>query len=396
LSRPIQHEFIQQELYEFLRDNGYDTYFEYYQEYYHKFRGTRQQGKTRLIENGRVDIYAIKDIEAIAIEFDSGATLKWKSIEKLLQSNAQYCFGIVSGAKSDNPIKLDMYDEKTLWKWRLCLEEHLLLYDEQKEFSKLYSLLNKKFWIGNIKKKSLVLINPLEIITSKITLKNLKAKSKAIVDKFPKEVIKVKEKGKLTKNIIVIFQLENNKWYIGQTNDLESYVKRIKRGYGPPWIQIHKYVSVYKTIKNSDLKTVTLNYMKKLGWQNVRGYAWRQINMKRPPIALREGKLKHAVSSEKFDDTVYILKLEQEKWFLGKCLDEYIDKRIERYVNGKVNPWIKTYRVIDIHKLIKNGDLKTLTLEYMRKYGWENVRGHSWITKDMKKPPKELRDFILR
>ena len=30
----------------------------------------------------------------------------------------------------------------------------------------------------------------------------------------------------------------------------------------------------------------------------------------------------------------------------------------------------------------------------MKTYGWENVRGHSWTQKSMKKAPKELRNFI--
>jgi len=60
--------------------------------------------------------------------------------------------------------------------------------------------------------------------------------------------------------------------------------------------------------------------MKRFGWQNVRGYAWSQINMKRPPKGLRVGKLRDAVSSEKFNETVYNLKLEQKNGFLENVL----------------------------------------------------------------------------
>lgn len=34
-------------------------------------------------------------------------------------------------------------------------------------------------------------------------------------------------------------------------------------------------------------KQITLQYMRKYGWTNVRGYAWSQINLKNPPKDLR-------------------------------------------------------------------------------------------------------------
>jgi len=30
----------------------------------------------------------------------------------------------------------------------------------------------------------------------------------------------------------------------------------------------------------------------------------------------------------------------------------------------------------------------------MKKYGWENVRGFSWLQKYLKKPPKELEMYL--
>lgn len=389
-SRPIQHEIIQQELFTFFRENGFDAFFEYELEYYHIYRGTKNTGKIKLIENGRIDIYAKKDNIEVAVEFDSGATLKWKSIEKLLQCDAQYCFGIVSGAKSNKTLILNMYDEKNLWKCQLTLQEQILMYDDKKEFNNLYNLLNKQIWIGNVKRNTYVFVSPKEIISSKISLKNLMIDTDELFKRIPYEKKKISEHKKTNDKSVIVFKLENDKWYVGRTNNLEGFIENIKNGNGPPWTQINKFISVYEIIEKGDPKTITLDYMKKFGWQNVRGYAWSQVNMKRPPITLRVGDLRDAVSLEKFNEIVYILKLEQNKWFLGKCLDQYLTRRINKQKNGLGNEWTKTYKVIEVEKLVQNGDLKALTLDYMKKYGWQNVRGHSWTQKKMKKPPKEL------
>ncbi len=389
-TRPIQHEFIQQELYKFLREESFDTYFEYEIEYHHIYRTTKKAGEVRLIKNGRIDLYAEKNNIGIAIEFDSGATIKWKSLEKLLQSNAQYCFGIVSGPKTNDKLKLDMYDEKNLWKFQLTLEDHIPLCDKNRKFDELFNLQNKKFWLGNIKRNFLTPIDLKDILSSSISLQNLKNNSRMVLVETPNRKNGVSIDKNIISKYVVIFKLENGKWYIGRTNNLKVFIENIKCGNGPPWIQINKFISVHKVIENGNPKALTLEYMKKFGWQNVRGYAWSQKNMMRPPIALRVGNLRNAVSSKKFNETVYILKLEQNKWFLGKCLDEYLTKRIDKQKNGLGNQWTKTYRVIGIDRLVENGDLKELTLEYMKKYGWRSVRGYSWTQKKMKKPPREL------
>ena len=52
-----------------------------------------------IARNGYSDLYGIKNETRISIEFDSGSHLKFKSIEKLLQSNASICIGIILGNK---------------------------------------------------------------------------------------------------------------------------------------------------------------------------------------------------------------------------------------------------------------------------------------------------------
>ena len=66
--RPVQHEFVQQELYNFFWENGYKSYFEFDVSYQHNYRGKKNVGKSKLIKYGRIDIYAIKEDLKIAIE----------------------------------------------------------------------------------------------------------------------------------------------------------------------------------------------------------------------------------------------------------------------------------------------------------------------------------------
>ncbi len=294
-SRPIQHEFLQQELFDFFRLHGFETFFEFEFSYFHKYRNTKNLGKIRLIEFGRIDIYAKKEKNVdIAIEFDSGATLKWKSIEKLLQCQAQYCFGIVGGGKTNSQLKLDMYDEKTLWKYKLVFEEQILYFDAKKQFTDLFNLLNKNIWIGNIKKNSLNLIDPQRILSSKISLQHL-SKTQQKMNKIIEEKREhISKKVKLKSDSVIVFKLENNKWYVGKSENIQKFIRNIKTGNGPRWTQINKLNSVHKIIINGDLKEITLEYMKTYGWENVRGYGWSQINMKRPPKVLRIGDLKYA------------------------------------------------------------------------------------------------------
>ena len=77
---------------------------------------------------------------------------------------------------------------------------------------------------------------------------------------------------------IYILKLTNNKWYIGITSDMRKRLYRHIRGYGSKWTGKYRMIRVYgvfKTTKpNLDEKIYTLNFMKKYGVDNVRGYKW--------------------------------------------------------------------------------------------------------------------------
>jgi HKD family nuclease len=118
-------------------------------------------------------------------------------------------------------------------------------------------------------------------------------------DEFNQIIVYVKEFTKdnkrrenidvaLGKEIVYVLKLENSKWYVGKTKDLKNRLKAHKSGSRSPWTQMNKIINVEEIFEDGDLKTITLDYMKRYGWENVRGYAWSQWNMKQPPKELRE------------------------------------------------------------------------------------------------------------
>ena len=89
--------------------------------------------------------------------------------------------------------------------------------------------------------------------------------------------------------------------------------------------------------------------------------------------------------------TVYVLLLEQDKYYIG-CSYDY-KFRIDKHVNGHGSSWTKLYGPLKVIELLHDVDKiveKDKTLEYMRKYGWQNVRGYCWSKVNLPNPPSEL------
>ncbi len=205
------------------------------------------------------------------------------------------------------------------------------------------------------------------------------------------------------KNYVYILKLENNKWWIGKTKNLSVRIVTHKDGRGSEWTKANRTIDTEKIIEDGDLTTITLNYMKKYGWQNVRGTCFNEGYAMYIPKKIKEyvskeiGKLNELKdNSNKFllsnneDYLVYVLKLENDKWWVGKTTN--ISKTVKQYKCGKGTPWTTINKVVDVEELREKAQLKEVTLEYMRKYGWENVRGYAWSQWNMKAAPRELRE----
>jgi len=74
----------------------------------------------------------------------------------------------------------------------------------------------------------------------------------------------------------------------------------------------------------------------------------------------------------------YVLALDTGKWYIGRTTN--LDRRLRQHFTCRGSKWCKKYepqRVV----LVRTGDCeKKLTLQLMRVYGIENVRGGPWCT----------------
>jgi predicted GIY-YIG superfamily endonuclease len=78
-------------------------------------------------------------------------------------------------------------------------------------------------------------------------------------------------------------------------------------------------------------------------------------------------------------NNVYLLKLQQDKYYVGKS--KCVIDRIHEHKNGKGAVWTKKYPVIDIiavHTNCDSFDEDKYVKTYMLKYGIDNVRGGAY------------------
>lgn len=84
---------------------------------------------------------------------------------------------------------------------------------------------------------------------------------------------------------------------------------------------------------------------------------------------------------------VYILELEGGYWYVGFSQD--LNTRIASHFLGAGAKWTQLHKPIAVHS-VKPGTplLETaVTVSMMCQHGWERVRGGSFVSVDMAKPP---------
>ena len=82
--------------------------------------------------------------------------------------------------------------------------------------------------------------------------------------------------------IIYILELENNKYYIGKTNNISDRILSHFNENGSSWTKRYHPIKVIETIENCDSfeeDRQTKIYMKKYGIENVRGGSYCQIKL---------------------------------------------------------------------------------------------------------------------
>ena len=72
-----------------------------------------------------------------------------------------------------------------------------------------------------------------------------------------------------------------------------------------------------------------------------------------------------------------------------------LNNRLAQHTSNRGSQWTRLHKPVRVAECRMNATLqmeREVTLHYMRKYGWRQVRGGPWSKAFMKRPPKELRD----
>ena len=81
---------------------------------------------------------------------------------------------------------------------------------------------------------------------------------------------------------------------------------------------------------------------------------------------------------------IYILKLSDNKWYVGKSVDPI--KRYKDHVNGCGSAWTTLHKPVYIEEIVESMspfDEDKITKEYMSRYGIDNVRGGSYVQTEL-------------
>lgn len=88
---------------------------------------------------------------------------------------------------------------------------------------------------------------------------------------------------------------------------------------------------------------------------------------------------------------IYVLQLEKGKYYVGKTNNPQF--RLENHFNSNGSEWTKLYKPLRIFELKPNCDdydEDKITIQYMDKYGIDNVRGGSFVSVKLEKSTIEI------
>jgi len=91
-------------------------------------------------------------------------------------------------------------------------------------------------------------------------------------------------------------------------------------------------------------------------------------------------------------ESIYVLQLEDDKYYIGKAKD--VKERFKQHQFGKGSSWTKEYKplkILETRPMVGVHDENNTTKDYMKKYGIDNVRGGSYCQVEL---PEEVEDVL--
>ncbi len=132
---------------------------------------------------------------------------------------------------------------------------------------------------------------------------------------------------------IYVLELENGKYYIGKTDNIERRYKEHKSGNGSEWTSLYKpkkILRIHQSTSEHDENNITKDYMKKYGIENVRGGAYSQVTLGANTYEFleretrgNENKCFKCGSSEHFIRDCNYESEEEQIWACNSCNKEF-------------------------------------------------------------------------
>lgn len=94
---------------------------------------------------------------------------------------------------------------------------------------------------------------------------------------------------------------------------------------------------------------------------------------------------------------IYVLKLEQNKYYVGKSKN--VAQRYQEHLQGMGSVWTRKYKPVKLDTVIENAspfDEDKEVKIYMAKYGIENVRGGSYVAEQLSEEQLQLLKAEIR
>jgi predicted GIY-YIG superfamily endonuclease len=204
---------------------------------------------------------------------------------------------------------------------------------------------------------------------------------------------------KKEKVYLYLLELENGKYYVGQTDNVTFRFDEHNNGLGAKWTRLNKPVCILKTkeIYVEDIREallyenwMTLHYMEKFGWENVRGgeiviiESYKLIEQLKNIFDINSNKIKYYIKSQYLFGVVnawiiYVLELENNKFYIGST--KRLGNSLGKHYNGTSTKWTKVNKPKQVIEVIVVKDSNYLTIkkellnDYIKKYGFNNVIG---------------------
>ena len=164
--------------------------------------------------------------------------------------------------------------------------------------------------------------------------------------------------------LIYVLELENNKYYVGKTHNVEKRFNEHLNGNGSEFTKIYKPMKIYKVYKvlsEFDEDNYTKKYMKIYGIDNVRGGSYCTKDLNKHQINLLNKELIKEL------DSIHFIKL-----FIKKIPDIILNNKLVDLYNYIYNEnYVQVHRAQEdvelIIKILKKLNIKSLDLLNMIK-----------------------------